>query len=145
MGTFPDMLEVCALSEVFTTPSLLHDQTDHRYRQLLIESRSHKLRAVELLTLAQFRAGGHVLRNVIFAGAGRRYQAVTCNRYRGRPLYSSTVGTTAAACPAKNAAKAPSSSANAPNNAPRETVLAAASAASLACSFAFATISLYCC
>jgi len=51
------MLEVCALSEVFTTPSLLHDQTDHRYRQLLIESRSHKLRAVELLTLAQFRAG----------------------------------------------------------------------------------------
>ena len=65
MGTFPDMLEVCALSEVFTTPSLLHDQTDHRYRQLLIESRSHKLRAVELLTLAQFRAG------VIFLVTGR--------------------------------------------------------------------------
>jgi len=59
------MLEVCSLSEIFTIPALLHDQTDRRYRQLLIESRSNKLRAVQLLTLAQFRAG------VIFLVTGR--------------------------------------------------------------------------
>src|ERR1700738_3477532 len=56
-----------------------------------------------------------------------------------------TVGVTALAWPAKNAARAPSKRAKAPNRAPRDTVLAVVSATCFACSLALATVSWYCC
>jgi hypothetical protein len=56
-----------------------------------------------------------------------------------------TVGLTALALPAKNAASAPSTSASAPKSAPRDIAWAVASAACFACNFAFAKASLYCC
>src|SRR6266404_7999235 len=56
-----------------------------------------------------------------------------------------TVGVTALAPPAKNAARAPSKRARAPNRAPRDTVLAVVSAACFACSLAWPTVSWYCC